>query len=329
VALARDGRAAVYMGDDAPFEYLYKFVTAESFDAENPRRNRDLLDRGTLYVARFRDDGTGEWLPLVWGEQPALGAAAGFASQGDVVLRCREAADLLGATPLDRPEDVAVSPTSGKVYLSCTENTQRTGEEVEAEGRRLMGVTDAVSPRGPNAFGHVLELTEDGNDPGATRFRWEIFLLAGDPAGGRLLATLDSSAAALSADACFFAGDVRVEELSAFAGPDNLGFDARGNLWIVTDGDQPGGTNNGCFTCPAAGPERGRVRQFMSGPVGAEICGCEFAPGGDTLFLSIQHPGAGGSALEPTSHWPDGGSHAPRPSLIAITSDDPGRAFGS
>ena len=112
--LASDGRVVTYMGDDEQFEYFYKFVTAERFDPENPRRNRDLLDSGTLYVARFLEDGRGEWLPLVWGEHPELTPERGFASQGEVVLRCREAADRLGATPLDRPEDVAVHPRHGQ-----------------------------------------------------------------------------------------------------------------------------------------------------------------------------------------------------------------------
>ena len=56
----------------------------------------------------------------------------------------------------------------------------------------------------------------------------------------------------------------------------------------------------------------------MSAPLGAEVCGCCFAPDGETLFLSIQHPGEGGSVIEPRSHWPDGPGTQPRSSVIAV-----------
>jgi secreted PhoX family phosphatase len=328
--VAPDGRVVVYMGDDAPFEYLYKFVTARPFDASRPERNVDLLDSGTLYVARFRDDGTGEWRPLVWAEQAALSPGSGFESQGDVVLRCREAADRLDATSLDRPEDIAVDPVSGKVYVSCTQNLSRGTGTVEMAGRRVDSSVDAVNPRAPNPSGHIVELAERNDDPASDEFSWDILLLAGNPAAGRFLTKLEFEAdAALSADATFFGGHAASRVLSAFAGPDNLAFDGRGNLWIVTDAVQPDGRNNGCFVCPTAGPDRGAVRQFMSGPIGAEICGCEFTADGRTLFLTVQHPGYGGSATSPTSHWPDGSGNAPRPSLVAITPLDAGREFGA
>lgn len=328
--LAADGRAVVYMGDDQQFEYFYKFVTRARFAPERPGANRDLLDEGTLYVARFRDDGRGEWLPLVHGAHPELTAKGGFASQGDVVLRCREAADRLGATPLDRPEDVAVHPHSGRVFVACTQNSNRDGGVVMVNGRELDTSTDGASPRAPNESGHILELAEEGGDAAATAFRWEVFLLAGAPNGAQLLSALPAEhTGSLSVDATYFGGQTEVAQLSAFANPDNLGFDRHGNLWIVTDGNQPGGANDGCFVCPTEGPERGLVRQFMSGPIGAEVCGCEFAPNGETLFLTLQHPGEAGSAARPQSHWPDGGDAAPRPSVIAIEPEALGRPFGS
>jgi hypothetical protein len=313
--LAADGRAVVYSGDDQQFEYLYKFVTAGKFEPQDAAHNRDLLDEGTLHVARFRDDGRGEWLPLVWGEHRELTVERGFASQADVVLRCREAADRVGATPLDRPEDVAVHPQTRNVYFSCTQNLNREAGIRDVTGRPIDTGAHAASPRAPNPAGHIVEIAEDGADAAARGFRWDIFLLGGTP---------DAALAALPAgeplppDAAYFSGIVDAAGLSAFANPDNLGFDAAGNLWIVTDGVQPGQHNNGCFVCPTAGPDRGRVRQFMSGPVGAEVCGCEIAADGRTLFLTIQHPGAGGTAESPTSRWPDGGAAAPRASLIAI-----------
>jgi uncharacterized protein len=319
--LADDGRAVVYTGDDEQFEYFYKFVSAGKFDPERPAANRDLLDDGTLYVARFADDGSGEWLPLVLGAHPDLTPERGFASQGDIVLRCREAADRVGATPLDRPEDVAVNPRTRNVYVSCTQNLDR-GKGTGKSGRDLGTHSDAVSPRWPNPSGQIVELAETRADPAATTFRWEIFILAGAPTQAGLLTARPSGGPALAPDVTYFGGTAEADGLSAFANPDNLGFDAAGNLWIVTDGVQPGENNNGCFVCPTEGPERGRVRQFMSGPIGAEICGCEFTADGRTLFLTVQHPGAGGSATSPTSHWPDGGGAAPRPSLVAIEADD-------
>jgi secreted PhoX family phosphatase len=328
--LAADGRAVVYMGDDQQFEYFYKFVSRDTFDAARPERNRDLLDDGTLYVARFDDAGRGEWLPLVHGVQRELTAERGFASQGDVVLRCREAADRLGATPLDRPEDVAVNPLTGNVYFSCTQNLGRDEGVVAVGGRTLDTRTDHASPRAPNTAGHIIEVIEQGADAAATSFKWEIFLLAGAPNARQLVAALPPEhAGSLAAELTYFGGATDVDELSAFANPDNLGFDADGNLWIVTDGNQPGGFNDGCFACPTDGPDRGQVRQFMSGPVGAEVCGCEFTRDGGTLFLTLQHPGEAGSATNPQSHWPDGGDAAPRPSVVAIEPEARERKFGS
>jgi secreted PhoX family phosphatase len=329
LAVARDGRAVVYTGDDEPFEYLYKFVTARPIAAEK-LANRDLLDHGTLHVARLHADGRGEWVPLVYATESVLGRVNGFGSQADIVLRCREAADLCAATPLDRCEDVAISPLSGKVYVACTQNVERGAAEVRASNREVPHGPDAANPRAPNRWGHIIEIAEDQDDPAARTFRWEIFLLAGDPEGGQLLTRLtELTDGPLPPDAAYFAGQADAADLSAFAGPDNLSFDVHGRLWIVTDAAQPRGNNNGCFVCPTEGAERGAVRQFLCGPVGAEISGCEFAQGGRTLFLSVQHPGEGGTATEPASHWPDGMLSAPRPSVLAIVHADAEREIGS
>jgi secreted PhoX family phosphatase len=314
--LSGDGRAVVYMGDDEAGAHFYKFVSARRFEPGSPDRNRDLLDDGTLYVARLAADGSGEWLPLVWGQHPELGPAQGFESQADVVIRCREAAERLGATGLDRPEDVAVNPLTQRVYLACTQNN---GADEVKDPDAL-----AANPRTPNPHGHILEFLESNDDAAATAFRWEVFVLAGDPAADRLhAAPLTRPEGPLTAGETYFAGFDDAVELSAFANPDNLGFDRFGNLWIVTDGTQPGGVNNGCFVCPTQGPNRGAVRQFMSGPVGAEVCGCTISEDGHTLFLTLQHPGSGGSVEAPRSHWPDGGTAVARPSLVAI---EPGAA---
>jgi secreted PhoX family phosphatase len=252
--------------------------------------NRDLLDDGVLHTARFDPDGSGRWLPLVHGVGP-LTASNGFGSQADVVLRMREAADLLGATPMDRPEDVAPDAGTGRVYLALTSNQDRAATPMRGEynGREIDLGPDAANPRGPNPFGHIVEIEEAGGDCGADAFRWGLFLAGGESAAP-----------------------------SRFGSPDNLALDRAGNLWIVTDGTQPGGFNNGCYVVPTRGPERGRIRQVLSAPRGAEVCGCSFTPDGATLLLSIQHPGEGGSLAAPGSQWPDGPGRVPRPSLIAL-----------
>lgn len=320
--VANDGRVAAYMGDDDKFEYIYKFVSDGRFDAKNPSANRDLLDRGTLYAARFDVSGAGQWLPLVYDPKGPLNEAAGFRTQADVVIKARAAANALGATPMDRPEDVEVNPTSGRIYFSCTRNELRTSAEkpITYAGRSVNSGPDAANPRGANQYGHIIELREANDDHTAREFSWEVFLLAGDPAAGHLITDL----AQVRSESVYFAGYAEARDLSPISSPDNLGFDRSGNLWIVTDGPQPRQTNDGCWVCPTSGPLRGRVQQFMSGPVGAEVCGLEFTPDGETLFLSIQHPGEGGSVAKPVSHWPDGPGTQPRSSVIAVRREDGG-----
>ena len=328
-APTRDGRVALYMGDDDVFECVFKFVTARRWNARHRAANRDLLDDGILHAARFDADGTGEWLPLVHG-QGLLTAQNGFADAGEVAIKARLAADLVGATPMDRPEDIAVHPASGTIYVALTKNDERSLEARRAaqDARVLDRRVDAANPRPRNELGHILEIREDGEDAASLRFRWNVFLLPGDPEAGdvrHLSRAADLVPGKLGPGDTYYAGYAGAGRPAPMACPDNLGFDAVGNLWIVTDGTQPQHNNNGAFAVPVSGPERGLLRQFMSGPVGAEVCGCEFTPDGETLFLSIQHPGEGGSVLDSRSHWPDGGDLPPRPSVVAVRKRGGGR----
>lgn len=324
--VAASGQVAVYMGDDDKFEYVYKFVSTGRFNPQQPQANTDLLDVGTLYVARFNADGSGEWLPLVYDAAGPLNAGSGFRDQAEVLIKTRAAADVLGATTMDRPEDVEPNPLTGKIYVACTKNESRAAQPTQGRyGQRQLEIgPNPANPRGRNLGGHIIEISEQGDDHTALRFRWEIFLMGGDPRADRLLRSPDIARAGVPEKSAYYAGRDDARNLSAFAAPDNIGFDAAGNLWLVTDGDQPQGGNNGCFVCATAGPDRGRLMQFMSGPVGAEICGCILAPDNETLFLSVQHPGENGTLSRPTSHWPDGGELPPRPSVIAIRKEGGG-----
>jgi secreted PhoX family phosphatase len=300
VIVAKDGRPVVYMGDDARFEYLYKFVAAGRVDPQNRRANLGLLDSGTLSVARFRDDGTGEWLPLVHG-QGALTETNGFRSPAEVVIGARRAADLVGATKMDRPEDVEPNWKTGKVYAVMTGNENRKPEQV-----------DKANPRAGVKFGHIIELVEDGGDHTAARFRWEMFILAGDPKNTSHQASYQGRT-----------------DVDPFGMPDNLAFDDAGRMWVATDGnDDTLGPNDGVWVVETEGPERGRARQFLSGPMGAEICGPAFTPDNRTLFVAIQHPGLtdGATDAQPGSRFPDyRPDMPPRPSLIAVYRADGGK----
>jgi secreted PhoX family phosphatase len=324
--VGKTGHVVAYMGDDEKFEYIYKFVTRERFDAKQPAANRDLLDHGTLYCARFDADGTGAWLPLVHDENGPLNSRAGFANQGDVVIKVRAAADLLGATPMDRPEDVEPSPVTGRIYIPCTKSEDRgVAKDDEWFGRKIDPGVNAANPRPANKSGHIIEIAEAGDDATATRFEWNVFLLAGDPAIGRYIVDArDLKPGSLAATDTYFGGYPNPAELSPIHCPDNLGFDPQGRLWIVTDTDGRGHPNNGCFVVPTSGPQRGLAKQLASGPTGCEVCGCEFTPDGRTLFLSIQHPGEGGTLENPRSHWPDGNGLPARAALLAVEREDGG-----
>jgi len=296
VALTRDGRAVVYSGEDAAFEYIYKFVSTARMQPGGARANAHLLDRGTLYVARFDADGTGRWLPLVHGSGP-LTASQGFADAGEVMIKTRQASDLLGATQMDRPEWLAVD-AQGWVYCTLTNNTAR--------GRVGVPGPDAANPRANNALGHIIRWKEDGDHDGE-RFHWNHFVLAGDTAPGR----------------------------DGFGCPDALWVDGRGVLWIQTD-LSPSSLNRGSAAalgnnCMLAADVRtGEIRRFLVGPVGCEVTGATTTPDNRTLFVNIQHPGEGpdegapGQALQRSS-WPDfRPAGRPRSATVVVRRTDGG-----
>ena len=298
-SLTDDGHVVAYMGDDERFDYMYKFVSDGVYVPGDRAHNMTLLESGTLYVARLDDDGNGEWLPLVYGQGP-LNEENGFTSQADVLVRTRQAADLLGATKMDRPEDVERNPVTGVVYAAMTNNTRREAEQV-----------DAANPRANNRYGHVIELHETNNDANATTFNWNIFMLCGDPN---------------DPETETYFGGFDPQQVSPIAAPDNLAFDRAGNLWIATDG-QPGTLqhNDGFFAVPVKGEERGFVRMFLSVPAGAEACGPSFNSDETSMFVAVQHPGEGGNFENPGSHWPDNDGNGSKPSVAAIYRTDLGR----
>ncbi|WP_442111715.1 PhoX family protein [Pseudomonas sp. NUPR-001] len=302
----RDGRAVVYMGDDERGEFIYKFVSRDRIDHKNPSANRNLLDHGTLYVARFDDGdsnadhprGKGQWLELTHGKN-GLNAANGFASQAQVLIHARLAASLLKATRMDRPEWIVVSPKDGQIYCTLTNNVKR-GEEGQPVG--------GPNPREKNLYGQILRWRESEDDHGAMSFDWDLFVVAGNPA----VHPGDAKG-----------GSSNITPQNMFNSPDGLGFDAAGRLWILTDGDYSNagefaGMGNNQMLC--ADPVSGEIRRFMVGPVGCEVTGIAFAPDQRTLFVGIQHPGETGGSTFP-EHLPNG---KPRSSVMAIVREDGG-----
>lgn len=321
--LTADGRVTVYMGDDERFEYIYKFVSRDRYDADNPKANRELLDHGTLFVAKFNGDGGGDWLELTHGKN-GLTADNGFADQADVLVRTRMAADVVGATKMDRPEWVAVHPQTGEVFITCTNNTKRAADNINAANSRV-----------ENGFGHIISWLEDNsprlprdprsaaslglpsNDAAATHFQWKIFVACGDPN----LHQADKQ------------GNIKGD---LFACPDGLCFDPRGFLWIGTDVfcdvmNQGNFVNFGNNQLLAADTKTGEIKRFLTGPVGCEITGPVFAPDGCSLFVNVQHPGENPNMRSDPDHpkafssWPDGDKgNKPRSATIVIRKTDGG-----
>ncbi len=306
----KDGRVVVYCGDDQRFDYLYKFVSAGTYNADDRSANMNLLDEGTLYVAKFEEGGM-SWLALTHGEGP-LTAANGFADQGDVLIETRRAADLLGATPMDRPEDVEPNAKTNKVYVMCTNNSKRKEDQV-----------NIANPRPANTFGHIIELSPPDGDHAAESYAWEILVKCGDPSVAEVGAQWNPA----------------TSENGWFGSPDNCAVDHMGRLWISTDQGSnwsKSGTADGIWAMETDGELRGTGKMFFRVPIGAEMCGPHFAPDDKSLFLAVQHPATDGTKNypgfeknstfeEPATRWPDfKAGMPPRPSVVVVTKQDGG-----
>lgn len=315
--LTDDGRPVLYMGDDEKFDYFYKFVSSKRMMKGTSRaareHNRTLLDEGTLYVAKFTGDspaaeidgtgklpkdgefdGSGEWIPLASGTTSYV---EGMTAE-EVYVFTRLAADKVGATKMDRPEDVEPSPRTGRVYVALTNNSDR--------GKAGKAPADEANPRNSNKHGQILELTERWSDPAARRFSWKLFLVCGDPA-----------------DPSTYFGGFPKDQVSPISCPDNVTFDAYGNLWISTDGNALG-SHDGLFGVATSGSRRGEVKQFLTVPTGAETCGPIVQD--RRVLVAVQHPGEldGASVEKPASTWPDGPGKLTRPSVISVWRRDGG-----
>lgn len=292
-----------YSGDDSRFEYIYKFVSAENYDPATA--SGALLDAGTLYVAKFNEDGSGEWLALVPGEN-GLTPENGFADLADILVNTRLAADKAGATKMDRPEWGTVDPNSGEVYFTLTNNTRRSLTQV-----------DAVNPRAENSFGQIVRWKYEGNEHSATKFAWELFVIAGT---ARQSTTFNGLA---------------LGDDSTFACPDGLWCDQNSRLWIQTDMGDIGPDQSGPLApfgmnqMLAADPATGEIRRFMTGPWGQEITGVITTPDGKTMFVNVQHPGghatdADFAAGNFGSGFPDYNGTVPRSATLVISREDGG-----
>lgn len=342
----------MYMGDDARNEYIYKFVSSALWDPKDINgglmAGNKYLDHGTLYVAKFNADGSGQWLELTFGK-PGLDASNttyAFADQADVVTHARLAGDSLGATKMDRPEWGAVNPLNGEAYMTLTNNSNRVAATATPTGNQLK--PDAANPRyyedtytnadsttktnKGNPNGHIIRWKEAGSSVAATQFAWDIYLFGAE-----------STAAA----------DVNLSGLSAvndFSSPDGLYFDPRGLLWIQTDdgaytdvtncmmlaaipgtvGDgAPATAAGGTPTIKGANATADTVRRFLVGPNDCEITGIAFTPDGKTLFFNVQHPGEDGTLSAMSSHWPasqtqTASTQRPRSATVVVTRGDGG-----
>lgn len=294
VVLAADGRVVVYMGDDERGEFLYRFVSDGRYVPGG--NNRNLLENGSLYAARFNNDGTGAWVALT-------PQSTGMADQAAICIQTRQAASKVGATTMDRPEWVAVNPEKAEVYCALTNNGNRGTKRNKGGDATPVG---GPNPRAENQYGQIVRWWPGNGDHAMDTFYWDLFVVAGNP-----LVHNDA-----------YAGSANINADNMFNSPDGIAFDHNGLLWIQTDGkysnvgDFAGMGNNQMLV---ADPLSGEIKRFMVGPNECEITGITWSADHKTMFVGIQHPGEKGN-----SHFPDGGEAVPRSCIIAIRRDDAG-----
>ncbi|RPE71792.1 hypothetical protein EDD53_0920 [Pacificibacter maritimus] len=290
---AKDGRVVVYMGDDERGEFLYKYVSTNTWaEGQSPE---GILDDGTLYAAKFNDDLTGEWLALT----PETTGMSGE----EILCFTRMAASAAGATTMDRPEWVASNPLKVEAYCALTNNKNR-GVKPNAGGDETP--VDAVNPRETNNYGQIVRWTPADENHAADNFAWDLYVMAGNPD------VYDNE----------YAGSDNVNAGNMFNSPDGMAFSSDGMLWIQTDGDY---SNEGEFEgmgnnqMLVGNPETGEIARFMTVPYGAEVTGLCWSLDKKTAFVGVQHPGG---------TWPDmGEGNKPRSSVVAVWRTD-GATFG-
>ena len=322
-APVKQGQPVVfYMGDDSRGEYIYKFVSkalwSNSDIGGGLRAGDKYMNEGTLYVASFNEDGSGEWKALIHGQNGLDNSNTDlpFNDQAAVLVFARAAADVVGATKMDRPEWVSVSPITGEVYVTLTNNKyrgQRDDQPVDAANPR--SYDNRGKPRG-NDNGHIIRWAEAGGDHSATSFVWDIYLFASPS---------DLTAENLS----------NLTNNNDLSSPDGLYFDPRGVLWIQTDDGAytdttncmllaalPGKVNDGEIKTTSAGQQtrvgmqanEQNIKRFFVGPEGCEVTGITLTPDFKTLFINIQHPGNSWGAVA--------GGSTPRSATVMITRED-------
>ncbi|SEN78872.1 hypothetical protein SAMN04488003_13616 [Loktanella fryxellensis] len=290
VVIGRDGKVVVYLGDDERGEFLYKFVSTNSYVPGGDTST--LLDDGILHVAKFEADGSGTWLALT---EETTGM-----SLAEVCIHTRIAASTVGATTMDRPEWVAVNPTAVEAYCALTNNTDRAADATNMGGDVMTPVDGSPNPRAENGYGQIVRWYPANADHADPAFTWDLYVMAGNP---------DVHAEGP------YAGSANVTAGNMFNSPDGMMFDSAGLLWIQTDGDD---SNEGEFAGQGnnqmlvGDPATGEIARFMTGPKGGEVTGLCWSSDRRTAFIGIQHPGGS---------FPDADG-APRSTVIAVSRDD-------
>lgn len=337
---------AFYMGDDSRGEYIYKFVSTAVWDVKDVNRGYAAGDKymnaGKLYVAKFNNDGSGQWIELAYGKNGLneSNTTYPFKSQADVVTFARLAADAVGATKMDRPEWCTVNPVNGEVYVTLTNNSNR-GKDYATDAANPRNYTDlynGTKEQKGNVNGHIIRFKETDDKTTAETFKWDIYLFGAE---------------ASMASNINLSGLTDNNDLSS---PDGMWFDPRGVLWIQTDdgaytdvtncmmlaalpgqiGDgAPATTSNGQQTLVGAKVTDSILRRFLVGPKQCEITGIAMTPDYKAIFINVQHPGEDSASYStPESNWPatqkdpSNKTARPRSATVVITRKDGGVIVG-